>query len=354
MDDDEPPAKLAMARSIPVDQLINEAGPSGESPVVNSPNNAQASRAALSLEQQQVPPRTLVNWIQQRVVQLSVAGLVFLVLTFMHALALLIFKLNAVDGSYPFSSASTVVITEAVKLCLATALHRREIRLQPATTRPSGLIDSFRRTASRCLVLETCIVSAMYTGNNLLSYYCVAQMDPGTLAIAKSLVPYLTAIVLQLFGRTVNGLQWACIILQCTGVATTQYVDHSADGSAGLYSWSSYAWLATSVVITTTSSVCNERVIRRYDAPLQQVNMIMYSCGIVLASTVYAAVPAYHEKAFFEGYSPMVGLLIFVQATYGLCVGYAYKCVSLSRALPPDHASPIRLPLCSQVRGCAD
>ena len=72
------------------------------------------------------------------------------------------------------------------------------------------------------------------------------------------------------------------------------------------------------------------------------------------ASTVYVAVPAYHEKAFFEGYSPMVGLLIFVQATYGLCVGYAYKCVSLYGELPQNRASPTRLPLCSQVRGCAD
>ena len=193
----------------------------------------QPSRAALSLESQPPSGRTqsagMLRWIRQRGAQLSVAALVFLVLTVMHAFALLVFKLNAVDGSYPFSSASTVVVTEAVKLCLATALHKREIRLQPDATRPAGLIDSFRRTASCRLVLATCIVSAMYTGNNLLTYYCVAQMDPGTLAIAKSLVPYLTAIVLQLFGRAVNGLQWACIILQCTGVATTQYVDHSAD-----------------------------------------------------------------------------------------------------------------------------
>ena len=47
-----------MGCSIPVDQLINEARPSGESPVVNSPKKAQASRAAFSLEQQQVPRRT--------------------------------------------------------------------------------------------------------------------------------------------------------------------------------------------------------------------------------------------------------------------------------------------------------
>ena len=346
-------AERTTARStpdFPVGQSMNEDEHRGESPVVGSPNSAQASREPLSLEQQQATTAGVASWIKQRVVRLSVAGLVFLVLTFMHALALLVFKLNAVDGSYPFSSASTVVVTEAVKLCLATALHQREIRLQPATTRPSGLVESFRRSASRWLVFETCIVSAMYTGNNLLSYYCVAQMDPGTLAIAKSLVPYLTAIVLQLFGRTVNGLQWACIILQCTGVATTQYADH--DGSNGLYSWSSYAWLAISVAITTISSVCNERVVRRYGAPLQQVNMIMYSCGIALASTVYVAVPAYHEKAFFEGYSPMVGLLIFVQATYGLCVGYAYKCVSLYEELPQNR---VPLPLvCHCARRYAD
>ena len=53
--------------------------------------------------------------------------------------------------------------------------------------------------------------------------------------------------------------------------------------------------------------------------------MIMYVTGVGLALSVYVAVPAYHEKGFFQGYSPMVWLLIIVQATYGLCVGYAYK-----------------------------
>ena len=68
-----------------------------------------------------------------------------------------------------------------------------------------------------------------------------------------------------------------------------------------------------------------ERIIKKFNAPLQQINMIMYAAGVLLATTVYATVPSYHEKAFFEGYSPMVWLLIWVQATYGLCVGYAYK-----------------------------
>ena len=64
-----------------------------------------------------------------------------------------------------------------------------------------GFRDSFCRTASCRLVFTTCIVSAMYTANNLLSYFCVAQMDPGTLAIAKSLASRGADLVLFIRSR---------------------------------------------------------------------------------------------------------------------------------------------------------
>ena len=91
--------------------------------------------------------------------------LVFFVLTFIHAFALVSFKLNEVDGVYPFSTASAVVSTELVKLVLATSLHCQEIAQMPADTRPSGLVDSFRRTATPSLVFATCVLSMMYTVN---------------------------------------------------------------------------------------------------------------------------------------------------------------------------------------------
>jgi UDP-sugar transporter A1/2/3 len=254
---------------------------------------------------------------------------IFLTLTFMHAFALLIFKLNAVDGQYPFSPASALVMTESLKFVLATALLTRDLRsaenAPPTSTSVKELLmDSFQRDASWSLIGATTVISGMYSCNNLLSYFCVRKMDPGVLAIAKALVPYLTAVVLQLFGRPVNDLQWACIVLQCTGVATTQFRS-GGEGSTTNYSWDMYAFLALSVLITTFSSVFNEQVIKRFRAPLQLINMIMYAVGFFLAAIIYILVPAYHEKALFEGYSPMVLLLIFVQATYGLCVGYAYK-----------------------------
>ena len=264
--------------------------------------------------------------------------IIFFVLTFLHAAALLVFKLSLVDGAYPFSSASVLSTTELFKLFLATNLHRREIANMSAATRPDGIVDSFRKTATPGLWFAVFVIAAMYTANNLLTFFCLARVDPGTLAIAKALVPYVTAVALQIFGRSVNGLQWACIVLQCVGVATTQYKGGASHGpaAAGLnttaaegegltYSVEMYMFLALSIVITTLSSVWNERIIKRYKAPLQQINMIMYFCGTILAFILYCAVPDYHEKGFFEGYTLMAFVVIFVQGTYGLSVGYAYK-----------------------------
>ena len=182
---------------------------------------------------------------------------VFLILTFMHALALLVFKLNAVDGEYPFSPASSLVLSESLKLFIATLLHQRELSFVEGG--PINLAESFRRTGSLKLWMASTTISMMYTANNLLSFFAVAKMEPGTLAIAKALVPYLTAVVLLCFGRSVKSLQWACIVLQCTGVAMTQY----KDGGTAVYSVGMYLLLGLSVVITTSSSVFNEQIIKR-------------------------------------------------------------------------------------------
>lgn len=246
----------------------------------------------------------------------------FLILTAMHALGLLMHKLcSNEDHSYDFSPASTLVCIELTKLALATALHKREV--STATQGPRSLVQSFRETGTLKLWLATTAIAVMYTANNLLTFFAIAKMDPGKVAIAKALVPYLTGFVLHTcFGRALNSLKWACIILQCCGVAITQF-----KGSGGtLLSPIMYMWLALSIAITTMSSVYNEYVVKQFKAPLQQINMIMYVVGAFNAAVIYLAVPAYHEKgSFFVGYSPMVVLLILTMSFFGLCVGYAYK-----------------------------
>ena len=110
---------------------------------------------------------------------------IFVVLTMMHAFALLVFKLNEIDGEYPFSAASILVVVEGLKLVLATLLHRGELIAIGAPAGPIGFVASFRRTSTCSLVIATVTISAMYTVNNLLSFFCVRKMDPGTLSYCQ-------------------------------------------------------------------------------------------------------------------------------------------------------------------------
>ena len=44
--------------------------------------------------------------------------------------------------------------------------------------------------------------------NNQLSFYVLLYADPGSLALGKSVSPYLCALLLQLTGQIINRLQW--------------------------------------------------------------------------------------------------------------------------------------------------
>ena len=67
-------------------------------------------------------------------------------------------------------------MTEALKLGLATQLHRRELMAAGFSSGPNGIAASFRRTATPRLIIATATIAVMYTANNLLSYFCIAQM----------------------------------------------------------------------------------------------------------------------------------------------------------------------------------
>ena len=127
----------------------------------------------------------------------------FLILTAMHALGLLMHKLcSNEDHSYDFSPASTLVCIELTKLALATALHKREV--STATQGPRSLVQSFRETGTLKLWLATTAIAVMYTANNLLTFFAIAKMDPGKVAIAKALVPSPASCYIRaLAGRSI-------------------------------------------------------------------------------------------------------------------------------------------------------
>ena len=246
----------------------------------------------------------------------------FCILVVVQASALLLFKLCQTSGSYEFSPASAVASTEACKLALAATLHWHATRPKEGAEEGRALLEG----VSPRIVMHYFGLACLYTANNQLTFYCFELLDPGTFALAKSLAPYLVALMLWLTGQQLNQLQWVCIILQCTSIATTQY---DACKSAGVFSAKAYGLAALATSITATSSVWNQKVVKGFDVPVNLQNSILYVFGLLIAVASYLVKPNVADdgdsRSFFHGYSLLAVVLILFQAFHGLAVTLVYK-----------------------------
>jgi len=192
----------------------------------------------------------------------------FFVLVGVQSGALLLFKVAQTSGSYSFSPASSVALTELCKLFLAVSLHARYVATTPGAS-PLGTLTP------RC-VLHYFGLAMCYTVNNQLTFYCFELIDPGTFALGKSVAPYLVALMLRLTGDRLNQLQWVCILLQCILIAVTQYNACKSAPALGLHA---YLLMLLTVSITAISSVWNQKVVKGFDVPVNLQNAVLYSFG---------------------------------------------------------------------------
>ena len=238
----------------------------------------------------------------------------FCTLVAVQSTALLLFKICQVGGTYTFSPASNVALTEMCKLGLASSLHISYVNRSRSEGSPSkGYLDGL----SVRICLHYFGLAILYTVNNQLTFLCFELADPGSYALGKSVAPYLCAVMLRLSGDKLNALQWACIILQCSGIAVTQY---DPCKHAGYLPSKAYALIATSTAITAVSSVWNQKVVKGFDVPVNLQNSVLYVFGSMIAILSYvsgAMGPAHGPSGgvgFFEGYTWLAVSLVIWQA----------------------------------------
>ena len=224
--------------------------------------------------------------------------LFFVLLTITHSILLVFFKISLVNGQYTFSLFSSICLTECLKLIFAILLNIFKSDGKPNVKWRLGL---------NCIA-----ISCLYVLGNLLTFICIKEYDPGTLTGVKALIPYICAILLSWSGRRITGLQWRCIIIQCLSVL--MMVPSLMQ---------TFKPILISVVVTgSVSSVWNEKIIKRFNASLQQQNIIIYVTGMI-CSFIFFLVTS--ETGFFEGYDVKSIILIILQAIYGICIPFAYR-----------------------------
>ena len=237
----------------------------------------------------------------------------FFVLVGIQATAILLFKLCQEEGVYSFSPASSIAITEFTKFCMAAILHYRAVGK-----------DQFFDGLTRRIIASYALLALLYTTNNYITFYVHLVADPGTYTLGKSVTPYLVALLLRALGDRLHSLQWMCIMIQCCGIAITQYDPCAA---ASLLPYSTYGLIAFSACITATCGVMNQKVVKGYNMPVNEQNLILYFFGFCLAVSAYFTPTTDGEPriSFFSGYSFLSVLLIISQAFQGLAVTFVLK-----------------------------
>jgi drug/metabolite transporter (DMT)-like permease len=226
-----------------------------------------------------------------------------------------VYKLSAKQGKFEYSPASAIATAEFIKLTFcALGVFRQSLTTK---VRPFCCLE----LKAVCWIL---FLSILYAVNNQFSFWLLKDGDVATFTLFKSSAPMVTALLRQqVFGASMCKLQWFCILVQCCGMILLEY---SPCNGSSLYPMAVYVGNVFACLITSSSSVINEYVLKTMDSTLLEQNTLLYGFGVLLNSILFFASPISDSKNdFFHGYDWMAALVIFLNSLIGLAISMVYK-----------------------------
>ncbi|KAJ6439791.1 cmp-sialic acid transporter [Purpureocillium lavendulum] len=315
----------------------------------------------------------------------------------------MIMKIAQTSGSYSFSPSASITISEFLKLILSTFFFWRDIerkkdsgalsRSLPPTTEARGQysplvaddsapsaedpiggqattdiditrIQSAASDTSRASVAresnldifwqELCvdvarqkirgiyILALCYTviNNSIFLSYKIA--DPGTIQLSKSGGTVATALIMTSFLRTrISRGQWVAIGIQLVGMILTQYKSDSESRTA--YPMGVYLILGFQLVLSASSSVYNQYLLKLDDCSLHVNNMILYAAGTSINLVCHLLIRSVNagEPGFFHGYNNIGAVLVVMSNVFiGLAITVVYKSILVILVTIPQQAMP--------------
>lgn len=229
--------------------------------------------------------------------------------------------------------ASTAVLAmEAMKLAICLAMVARD-----AGGTAKGLADQLRThvVASPGEVLRLSVPSLLYTVQNNLLYLALTNLDAATYQVCYQLKILTTAVFSALMlGRRFSTRKWAAIVLLTLGVIVVQLSGSGDSRGASVAAAAAstededrtarerLVGLAAVLCAACTSGfsgVYFEKILKGSSTPLwiRNIQMGLPSVAIALITVFYKDSAAVFEAGFFQGYTPLVWLVVAVQAAGG-------------------------------------
>ncbi|TSQ35299.1 putative UDP-sugar transporter protein SLC35A4 [Bagarius yarrelli] len=232
--------------------------------------------------------------------------------------------LTKLDGRVPYSPSSCVVLIELSKLLISFS-----------ALLASGDFHTIRKVSvSWTAAVPYALPALLYAFNNNLVVFMQTYMDPSSFQILSNLKIASTALLYtSCLRKKLRRAQWMALAFLMVAGALHSYSsldweipDQEGENTrAGLYIT---AWGLLLVLlycfVSGLAAVYTEKVLKSQRLPLSLQNLFLYifGVGINLTSYFYSSGT---ERAFLDGYSALVWVIVAGQAANGLLMSVVMK-----------------------------
>lgn len=185
--------------------------------------------------------------------------------------------------------------------------------------------------ASPYEMLKLCVPSFLYTVQNNLLYLALTNLDAATYQILYQLKILTTAIFsATMLGRKFSRTKWLSLVVLTCGVGIVQVSgssDHEASEDEDRNRFVGLVAVLSAACTSGFSGVYFEKILKGSDITvwIRNIQMGLPSVCIALATVLVEDAEEVSRRGFFAGYSPVVALVITVQAAGGLIVAVVVK-----------------------------
>ncbi|ORC90278.1 UDP-galactose transporter [Trypanosoma theileri] len=265
----------------------------------------------------------------------------FVILTLVSTTVGVAMKLSQTGGTYTYSPASVVVLTEVYKLIITLlivwrlVITREELSHSSFSSSSSSsssviteMIHILTENVTKDLIWREFLLSLMYTFVNIVTFPIFTYMSASLFFLLKTSSPVVTAIILRFVSdRHISKVRWFAIIMQCLGLLVTQV--NFCTGTTAITPMG-YILTAANLASSCLAGVYNEKIIKTQASSLNAQNAILYSFGIILNTILHFVAPPVllgmtEKPDFFEGYKPSTFFVIISNGSVGLVISAVYR-----------------------------
>ena len=217
-------------------------------------------------------------------------------------------------GGFPYNPASTVVVSEFVKLGISSLAFAREF-----TSRQEK--PKFTLGVSNCL--KYAIPGLLYAVSNVGNFIVLQYISSTQFQVFNNLKIVTTAVVFRVaLHKPLKVVQWYCLFFLALGMSTaSQACDADTAGSNIMIG---FMMMLLMSLCSAFAGVYNEFLLKGSEDSTHFQNMQIYIWGVVICLGQFET-SMFSIGSFFEGYTAITWLIIILMAFYGQVVSFTLK-----------------------------